>query len=75
MIQPYVKSSGQKGVMLDIIRASPDPHGEQQPSVWNEHHECTCDHSLFVFNQFGDLDSCAVRPRNVHTADEWEGVL
>src|SRR6266480_1492736 len=31
-------------------------HGEQEMSVWNGHYECTCDHPLFVFNQFGDLE-------------------
>jgi hypothetical protein len=30
---------------------------------------------LFLFNQFGDLERCALRPGNVHSADGWEGVL
>ena len=30
---------------------------------------------LFVFNQFGDLERCALRPGNVHSADGWDGVL
>jgi len=30
---------------------------------------------LFVFNQFGDLERCALRAGNVHSADGWEGVL
>jgi hypothetical protein len=30
---------------------------------------------LFVFNHFGDLARCALRPGNVHSADGWEGVL
>jgi hypothetical protein len=30
---------------------------------------------LFVFNQFGDLERCALRPGNVHSADGWEDVL
>jgi hypothetical protein len=50
-------------------------HGEQEMSVWNGHYECTCYHPLFVFNQFGDLERCALRPGNVHSADGWEGVL
>jgi len=50
-------------------------HGEQELSVWNGHYECTCYHPLFVFNQFGDLERCALRPGNVYSADEWEGVL
>jgi hypothetical protein len=28
-----------------------------------------------VFNQFGDLERCALRPGNVHSADGWEDVL
>jgi hypothetical protein len=40
-------------------------HGEQENSVWNGHYACTCYHPLFVFNQFGDLERCALRPGNV----------
>jgi hypothetical protein len=29
---------------------------------------------LFLFNQFGDLERCSLRPGNVHSADGWEGV-
>ena len=43
-------------------------HGEQENSVWNGHYACTCYHPLFVFNQFGDLERCALRPGNVHSA-------
>ena len=57
------------------IRASARTHGEQEMSVWNGHYECTCYHPLFVFNQFGDLERCSLRPGNVHSADGWDGVL
>src|SRR5258708_40060781 len=50
-------------------------HGEQENSVWNGHYACTCYHPLFVFNQFGDLERCALRPGNVHSADGWDGLL
>jgi hypothetical protein len=30
---------------------------------------------LFVFNQFGELERCALRSDNVHSADEWERTL
>jgi hypothetical protein len=50
-------------------------HGEQENSVWNGHFECTCYHLLFVFNQFGDLEHGALRPGNVHSADDWRSVL
>jgi hypothetical protein len=44
-------------------------------SVWNGHCACTCYRPLFVFNQFGDLERCALRPGNVHSADDWGDVL
>jgi hypothetical protein len=44
-------------------------------SVWNGHYACTCCHPLFLFNQFGDLERCALRPGNVHSADGWQSVL
>jgi hypothetical protein len=28
-----------------------------------------------VFNQFGDLERCALRPGNVHSTDGWRAVL
>lgn len=28
-----------------------------------------------MFNQFGDLERCALRPGNVHSADGWKSVL
>ena len=39
------------------------------------HFSCTCYHPLFVFNQFGDLERCALRPGNVHSAEGWRDVL
>ncbi len=50
-------------------------YGEQELSVWNGHYECTCYHPLFVFNQFGDLERCALRPGNVHSADGRGGLV
>ena len=29
---------------------------------------------LFVFNQFGDLERCLLRPGNVHSAEDWRSV-
>jgi hypothetical protein len=64
-----------KGVILDMDSSVSPTHGEQENSVWNGHYECTCYHPLFVFNQLGDLERCALRPGNVHSADCWESVL
>jgi Transposase DDE domain group 1 len=30
---------------------------------------------LFVFNQFGDVERCALRPGSVHSAGGWRAVL
>src|SRR3954449_4645237 len=41
----------------------------------HHHLACTCYYPLFVFNQFGDVERCALRPGNVHSADDWRAVL
>jgi hypothetical protein len=64
-----------KGIVLDMDSSVSPTHGEQEMSVWNGHYECTCYHPLFVFNQFGDLERCALRPGNVHSANGWKDVL
>lgn len=62
-------------VVLDMDSSVSPTHGDQEGSIWNGHFGCTCDHPLFVFNQFGDLEQCALRAGNVHSADGWEAVL
>src|ERR1700731_2028112 len=64
-----------RGILLDMDSSVSPTHGEQENSVWNGHYDCTCYHPLFVFNQFGDLERCALRPGNVHSADGWQAVL
>ncbi|MCZ8036391.1 MAG: IS1380 family transposase [Novosphingobium sp.] len=64
-----------RGVVLDMDSSVSPTHGDQEMSVWNGHYGCTCYHPLFVFNQFGDLERCALRPGNVHSADGWRSVL
>jgi len=64
-----------RGIVLDMDSSVSPIHGEQELSFWNGHYQCTCYHQLFVFNQFGDLERCALRPGNVHSADGWEDVL
>ncbi|MGA3340598.1 MAG: IS1380 family transposase [Methylocella sp.] len=64
-----------RGILLDMDSSVSPTHGEQENSVWNGHYACTCYHPRFVFNQFGDLERCALRPGNVHSADGWEAVL
>lgn len=62
-------------MILDMDSSVSPTHGEQEHSMWNGHFGCTCYHPLFVFNQFGDLERCALRPGNVHSADGWEQML
>ena len=57
-----------RGIVLDMDSSVSPTHGEQENSVWNGHYACTCYHPLFVFNQFGDLERCALRPGNVPPA-------
>jgi hypothetical protein len=64
-----------KGIVLDTDSSVSSTYGEQENSAWNGHYACTCYHPLFVFNQFGDLERCALRPGNVHSAEGWGDVL
>ena len=64
-----------RGIVLDMDSSVSPTHGEQEMSVWNGHYACTCYPPLFVFNQFGDLERCALRAGNVHSADGWDDVL
>jgi len=62
-------------VMLDMDSSVSPTFGDQEGSAYNGHFGCTCYHPLFVFNQFGDLERCALRSGNVHSADGWHDVL
>jgi hypothetical protein len=63
------------GIILDMDSSESPTYGVQEGSAWNGHFRCACYHPLFVFNQFGDLERCLLRPGNVHGADEWRSVL
>jgi hypothetical protein len=65
----------QTTIVLDLDSSVSEIHGRQEGSADNGHFGCTCYHPLFVFNQFGDLERCALRPGNVHSADGWRQVL
>jgi len=62
-------------VVLDMDSSVSPTYGDQEGTAFNGHFGCTCYHPLFVFNQFGDLERCALRPGNVHSADDWRSVL
>ena len=62
-------------VVLDMDSSDSPTFGEQEGTAYNGHFGCTCYHPLFVFNQFGYLERCALRPGNVHSAHGWRDVL
>jgi hypothetical protein len=64
-----------KMIVLDMDSSESPTYGEQEGSAYNGHFGCTCYHPLFVFNQFGDVERCVLRPGNVHSADGWRAVL
>jgi hypothetical protein len=64
-----------KVVTLDMDTSESPVHGEQEGSARNGRFRSRRLHPLFVFNQFGDLERCTLRPGNVHSADGWEDVL
>src|SRR3954453_10720466 len=64
-----------RGIVLDLDSSVSPTYGEQDGSAYNGHFGCTCYHPLFVFNQFGDLERCALRPGNVHSAEGWRAGL
>ncbi len=64
-----------KSLVVDMDSSVSPTHGDQEGTAYNGHFGCTCYHPLFLFNQFGDLERCALRPGNVHSADGWRAVL
>ena len=64
-----------KAIVLDMDSSVSPTHGDQEGTAYNGHFACTCYHPLFVFNQFGDLERCVLRPGNVHSAEGWRSAL
>ncbi len=64
-----------KTIVLDMDSSESPTYGEQEGSAYNGHFGCTCYHPLFVFNQLGDVERCALRSGNVHSADGWRAVV
>jgi hypothetical protein len=61
--------------VLDTDSSESPTYGDQEGSAYNGHFACTCYHPLFVFNQLGDVERCALRPGNVHSSNDWRVVL
>jgi hypothetical protein len=64
-----------KMIILDMDSSVSPTHGKQERSAYNGHFGRTCYHPLFLFNQFGDLEHCSLRPGNVHSADGWRKIM
>src|SRR6266705_710614 len=64
-----------RSIVLDMDSSESPTYGTQEGSAYNGHFGCTCYHPLFVFNQFGDLERCALRSGNIHSAAGWRDVL
>ncbi len=64
-----------KQLILDMDSSVSETYGRQQGTAYNGHFECLCYHPLFLFNQFGDLESAMLRRGNNASANFWRRVL
>ena len=62
-------------LILDMDSSVSETYGRQQGTAYNGHFECLCYHPLFLFNQFGDLESVLLRRGNKASAKYWRRVL
>jgi hypothetical protein len=74
-IDRFHDRNGLKYIVLDMDSSVSPTHGDQEGTAWNGHFDCTCYHPNFLFNQFGMLERCALRPGHVHSADGWRDIL
>jgi hypothetical protein len=65
----------QMTIVPDMDSSVSETHGAQEGTAHNGHFACMCYYPLFVLNQSGYLERCALRPGNVHSADGWREVL
>ena len=62
-------------LILDLDSSVSETYGRQQGTAYNGHFECLCYHPLFLFNQFGELESAMLRRGNHASAKFWRKVL
>jgi hypothetical protein len=62
-------------LILDLDSSVSETFGKQEGTAYHGHFECTCYHPLFLFNQFGDLESVMLRRGNNAIAKFWRRVL
>ncbi len=70
-IDRVYERKAQTTIVLDMDSSVSETYGAQEGTAYNGHFACMCYHPLFVFNQFGDLERCSLRPGNVHSAADW----
>src|SRR5260370_28648896 len=58
-------------IVLDMDSSESPTYGAQEGSAYNGHFGCTCYHSLFVFNQLGDLGSVEIHRELMTAATRW----
>lgn len=51
-----------RDLVLDVDSPVSQTYGQQEGSAYDGQFGCTCYHSLFLFNQFGDLERAASPP-------------
>jgi hypothetical protein len=64
-----------KAIVLDIDSSVSLTYGDQEGTAYDGDFARTCHHPLFMFNQLGNLEYCALRPGNVHSADDWHSII
>ena len=62
-------------VVLDMDSTEIPVYGQQEQSSYNGHFESTCYHPLLLLNEEGDCLGAKLRPGNVHSAEDWAGLL
>ena len=62
-------------IVLDMDSSESPVHGAQERSAYNGHFESVCYHPLFLFSEHGDCLAAALRPGNVHSAEDWDDLL
>ena len=54
-----------KKLILDLDSSVSETYGQQEGSAYNGYLRCECDHSVFCFNQDGDVEAAQLRNGNV----------
>ena len=54
-----------KKLILDLDSSVSETYGQQEGSAYNGYLRCECYHSVFCFNQDGDVEAAQLRNGNV----------